>query len=147
MYGRRVISVAIDSRRQRSPFRPARWAFVDEAKLLGIVDRSAALANVPPAYRGSIAINRAGAQAPERISCAERWWNWLEHDRRARHEQGGRVALDALAPNGDMVTWSEIVVEGRGLPVPLSGAPPDAATKIESELVVAAFERYEPCAT
>jgi hypothetical protein len=109
------------------------WAHLDADALRRIVRREGPLDDLLPRYRGCAGVGPPEAQAVEREVFALHGWPWLDHRRRGRVLDGGRVRLDAAAPDGSARAWEATVEAGRTVPVPECGRPLDEAKKSESE--------------
>ena len=109
------------------------WAHLDADALRRIVGRQGPLDDLLPRYRGCAGVGPPMAQAVEREAFARHGWAWLDHHRRGRLLDDGRVRLDAVAPDGSVQAWEATVEVGRTVPVPECGRPLDEAKKSESE--------------
>jgi hypothetical protein len=109
------------------------WAHLDVDALHRIVRREGPLDDLLPRYRGCAGVGPPMVQAVEREVFALHGWPWLDHGRRGRVVDGGRVRLDAVAPDGSAQAWEATVEVGRTVPVPECGRPLDEAKKSESE--------------
>ena len=114
------------------------WAFLDEDALYRLLHRQGPLDDLLPRYRGCPGLGFPAVQALERVAFGEIGWSWLDHSRRGTDLGGGRVRLDAVAPDGRALHWEAEVTRGRVLPVPECGNDPALAPKSEAELVVRA---------
>jgi hypothetical protein len=109
------------------------WAHLDAGALRRIVRRDGPLDDLLPRYRGCAGVGPAPVQAVEREVFALHGWPWLDHRRGGRVLDGGRVRLDAVAPDGSAQAWEAMVEVGRSVPVPECGRPLDESKKSESE--------------
>ena len=117
------------------------WAFLDERSLAAIVRRRADLPSACAGYRGCSALPSAVAQAVERAVLLELGWSLFECHRRAVQLGPGRLRFDVRAANGEISAWHATVAEGRSLPVPQCGEPPDAAIERVAEVIVTSLRR------
>jgi hypothetical protein len=117
------------------------WGFLDPGSLRRIVSREGDVCDALPHYRGCTGLGSREAQLLDRAAFESTGWGWLDHRRRADHPVGGRVALEALAPDGTACRWDGVVIDGRELPVPVCRSPLSEALKSEVELVLGAHRR------
>lgn len=117
------------------------WAFLDADALRRIIERTGDLDDLLPRYRGCSGVGSRGVQALERVAFGEVGWAWLDHRRRGHDLGDGRVALEAIAPDGSELHWQGEVAAGRELPIPECGLPLEAAKKSETEVVIRSVSR------
>jgi hypothetical protein len=119
------------------------WAFLDDQSLTAIVHRTGDLPASCAGYRGCSALPSPGAQAVERAVLLELGWSMLDASRRAVHVEPGRIRFEVRSANGEITTWDATVVEGRHMPIPQCGEPPEAATDYQAEVIVSSLTRSD----
>jgi hypothetical protein len=117
------------------------WAFLDQRRVTEIVQRSVEARDVTDHYRGCSGLASPAAQAVERAVLLEIGWQLLDSDRRAVQLAADRIRFDVRAPNGSKASWEATISEGRRLPVPDCGEPPEKATERATEMIIAALLR------
>lgn len=114
------------------------WAWLDDALLDAIIERSGDLARVLPHYRGSTAFDDPAVQFTERAVFGEVGWDWLDATR----------AGDVIARDGDWTTvrvestlgaWVGVVQQLGTVPQPVCGEELSAAKKADPVLKLVDF--------
>jgi hypothetical protein len=112
------------------------WAYVDEGLLSQVLTRRAAPDEVADRYRGCAGLASPALQALEREIFRRVGWELFDRPRIGHDLGRGHVRLEIRRSDGGTDVWEGVVAEGRRLAVPDCGAPIEAATKSETELVV-----------
>lgn len=109
------------------------WAWLDDALLDCILNRSGDLTDVLPHYRGSAAMATPALQLLERAAFADAGWEFLDVAR-----QGETVAVDGLRTTVRVETatgaWTGVVEQVGTTPQPVCGEELRAAKKVDDVL-------------
>ena len=116
------------------------WGYLDEDVLRRIVERSGAVGDVLPHYRGCAGLSSPRIQAVERAVLAEVGWGLFDCARQGSEEGDGTVRLTVAPADGEQV-WAAEVRTSRILPVPGCGTPIQPDGKTSEEYVVDALRR------
>ncbi len=116
------------------------WGYLDDGILRRIVERSGAVADVLPHYRGCAGLASPRIQAVERAVLAEVGWDLFDCARQGSEEGDGTVRLTMVQADGEQV-WAARVRTGRILPVPGCGTPIEVDGKTSEEYLVDALRR------
>jgi hypothetical protein len=117
------------------------WAYVDEALLVGVLDRSLPVTDLHGHDRGTAALGLWG-QALERAVFEHVGWGWLDTDLTghqvdpAADGRSARVALRWCDADGAEHRAEGTVAAVRDVPVLVCGEPPEAAKKSSLEVAV-----------
>lgn len=112
------------------------WAWLDDAVLAAVLDRSREPVELVDHYRGSTGMPDPWTQVAEAAVFAEVGWSWLDEARSARVVDPGVVLVESST--GD---W-EVEVEDRGsAPQPVCGEPPVAGGKADPQLFVSGLRQ------
>jgi len=114
------------------------WAYLDAGTLGDVMLHTGSPGALAKNLRGSTGVKGAAAQAVDGATLAEVGWGWLDAPRRVRRVED---ADDFLAESREHGDWRVTVREGRRMPVPVCGAPPEEAPKAETEFEVVSIER------
>ncbi|MBN2622761.1 MAG: hypothetical protein JXA83_05310 [Acidimicrobiales bacterium] len=119
------------------------WAYLDLDTLVGISDRTLAVAEAASRYRGCAGLDAPEVQAADREALRAVGWSWLDHRRTGtvleRDDGRTRVRLDGVAPDGTATSFVATVEVARLVPVPDCGRPVEQARKSAPELRVSGF--------
>lgn len=114
------------------------WAWLDDALLDAILERSGEVASVIPHYRGSTALMEPVVQFVERAAFAEVGWEWLDNER-----AGSVVASDGewttVRIDSALGTWFGTVQKMGTVPQPVCGEELSAAKKSDDVLKLVDF--------
>jgi hypothetical protein len=111
------------------------WAYLDEALLRSVIDRSLSPLEAWSRLRGCTAF-RPAVQAADGAVQAQRGWEWLSYARQGRERQTNRVELLFEAPNATRGRYDVELQPGRELPIPECSTDPAGAVKSQIELNV-----------
>lgn len=103
------------------------WAFVDEALVRQVVDRTGSFADVAERYRGCSGFSDAAGQVLERIALRDVGWSVLDAGRHAEEIGHHRHRLTVTWPGGRVETWEATIDVGRRLTLPACGSPEDGS--------------------
>jgi len=127
------------------------WAWADADLIVGVLRRTAAVADLAPHDRGSVSVPM-WAQPVERELFVQHGWDWLDVQildvAVDVADDGGSAHVELGWRTPDGAAWSAVADVGvtREVPVLVCGEPPEAARKSSLELevrslVVAGSER------
>lgn len=108
------------------------WAFLDDDALSRIIHRHGELDDLLARYRGCAGLPTPRAQVLDRFGFEQTGWSWLDHARRVSELADGRLRLDAVDRDGASIAWDVVVNQGRGIPIPVCGAPAEQAEKMQT---------------
>ncbi len=114
------------------------WAWLDDALVDAILERTGDVADVIPHYRGSTALADPVVQFTERAAFAEVGWEWLDNER-----VGMVVATDGdwttVRLDSALGTWFGTVQQLGTVPQPVCGEELSAAKKADPVLKLVDF--------
>jgi hypothetical protein len=114
------------------------WAFVEEATLEGIVQRTLATRDLAPFYRGSAAFD-AHLQVAEREALIRHGWEWLDWPRRGTRASDGRARLEFVDGDGVHRAYEAWITPGRELSTPPCGSTVTNDSPLSAEWHVERF--------
>jgi len=109
------------------------WAWLDEALLTAVLERTGEVAKVIPHYRGSTAMSTPALQVAERAVFEAVGWSWLDTPRSGEVVglDGERTVVRIDSPVG---SWQAVVQRVGTRPQPLCGVDLSGAKKTDDEL-------------
>ncbi len=109
------------------------WAWLDDALLAAVLDRSRPPADLRAHYRGSAAMGHPSLQVVEAELFGRFGWKWLDHWRRGavRRDAGDRWEVVVESALG---TWHGVVEKTGTTPQPVCGDPLTMAVKHDDRL-------------